>query len=392
MARAKKTKGLSGVYAKLNKQYGPEIFRPYNASINTPVIPTGSVIMDRIIGPGGIPRGRLVEFFGLESTGKTTLALQVLSQARRMGLRCAYLDAEQAMYPSLVDNLGIDFETDPDQFGTSDCLYAQPLSFETAEMIIDGIMEEEENPFGLVVVDSIPAMIPEKEADVEPGQPAPVGLQARLLSRLFKKLAPKARMLDTSFIFINHVRVDMGNRAAWGPPKMITPGGNTPRYMYSVRLSLKVIKRVKEVSSEDIMGDRDELPVYNIIRVQAEKNKVGYPYLQGDIALVYGRGTDNVFSVMKVALNKKIIQTKGSWYVYEGVSQDGECFEFKVQGERALREHLNSNPELIEHLCDECGLIRKKGEVEEASWQDPGSVPVETMSNVLQMEILDDED
>ena len=342
-SRVKVTSNLAAVMDRFKQKFGDEVFRTYEGEVKIDAIPTGSMVVDKIIGVGGIPRGRLTEIFGWESTGKTTLALQIMGNARRMGLRCAYFDYEQAMHPQLAANLGVHFDN-------QDCILVQPPDFEGGEEIITAVLEEED-AFGLIVIDSVPAMVPRAFHEVKPGETKPIALHARMFGDMLKKLLITIKNTNTAAVFINHARIDISASRSWGPPPIYTPGGSVARFWYSVRLYMQQVSKVKEGGEDSIMGgEKDKVARFNIVRITGEKNKVGYPYLQGEVGLVYGYGIDDAFSIAKIGVNKGII-TKGGGGVYSYEDEETSEFSFKVRGEANLRTYLKENPATLMRLA-----------------------------------------
>ena len=368
---SKKKSTLADKMDRLRKQYGSEVFRTYDDDVDFPCISTGSVVVDQVIGIGGIPRGRMTEFFGWESSGKTTLALQTMGVARSMGLRCAYLDFEQSMHKDLATNLGV-------QFDDEDCILCQPPSMEVGDEFIHDLLKEED-PFGLIVIDSVPAMVPTKIMEMEPGETSRIGYHAAMYGAMLVRLIPKITKTNTAMIFINHARVDLKAVGTWGQKDPIrTPGGSAARFYYAVRLFLQEAGKGREkLEGGDLMGDDREVAKFNIVRVTGEKNKVGYPHKQGRVALVYGQGFDNAYSVIVVAKKKGLIKVKGSWLTYD--SDDEQEFSFNIQGEVKLRRYLNENPRITDHLAERIDFVGDQTEpmieLLHHSYQDSGVAP-----------------
>ena len=252
-------------------------------------ISTGSIGLDRALGVGGVPRGRIVEIYGPESSGKTTLTLHLIAEAQRKGLVCAFIDAEHALDTTYAQALGVDLK---------DLLVAQPDHGEQALDIVDTLTRT--GSLGLIVVDSVAALIPKAELEGEMGD-AHLGLQARLMSQGMRKLAGLANQTGTCIVFINQLRHKIG--VQFGSPETTT-GGNALKYFASVRLDIRRIKAIKD-------GDT---VVANRTRVKVVKNKVAPPFRQAEFEIAFGRGIDQAAEVLDWALEQGVVSKAGSWF------------------------------------------------------------------------------
>lgn len=341
---------LAQALRAVRSKWGDDVIRVPSLTVPYPVIPTGSMIIDKITGIGGIPRGRYTEIYGWESTGKTTLALQIVANATRLGLKSVYLDFEHAMDPRLAEAIGVSFDDET-------CILIQPNSLEQGSGIMESLIKDIPD-IKLYVIDSVPAMVPEKQFDTDIGDTMPIALHARLMKVMLQKLLSPIAINDIAVIFLNHVRVKVdGNVRFGGKPQIYTPGGSIARFLYSLRLSLHEVKRWTQ-EAESVMGDTRKVEQFNIVRVTAEKNKCGMPYQQGEVALVYGRGTDDAYTVGQVAINMQLIMKNGAWFSYE--DEDMPALNFKQQGESAVWNHLRDNPEVMERIADRCNLVHHK--------------------------------
>lgn len=290
-------------------------------------IPTGSVALDAALGIGGVPRGRIIEIYGPESSGKTTLSLEILAEAQAMGGVVAFIDAEHALDPGYAARIGVDI---------GEVLISQPDTGEEALEICDMLVRS--GAIDVVVVDSVAALVPRAEIEGEIGDTT-VGLQARLMSQALRKLAGSLSKSQTTCIFINQLREKIG--VMFGNPET-TPGGRALKFFSSVRMDIRRIDNIKE--GGEMIGSR--------VRVKVVKNKVAPPFKQAEFDIMYGTGISKEGSVLDMAVEFDIVHKAGAWYTYES--------ERLGQGREAAKNFLASNPDLLEEVEHKvravCGL------------------------------------
>ncbi|MDR2108809.1 MAG: recombinase RecA [Coriobacteriales bacterium] len=275
------------------------------------VIPTGALALDAALGIGGVPRGRIVEIFGPESSGKTTLALQILAEAQALGGIVAFIDAEHAIDPSYAARLGVDID---------EVLISQPDTGEQALEICDMLVRS--GAIDAIVIDSVAALVPRAEIEGEIGD-ASVGLQARLMSQALRKLAGSLSRSNTTCIFINQLREKIG--VTYGNPET-TSGGRALKFFASVRIDIRRVDSIKK--NTDIIGNR--------VRAKVVKNKVAPPFRQAEFDLMFGEGISKEGNIVDLAVEQGIVKKSGAWYTY------GE--ERMGQGREAAKELLRENP------------------------------------------------
>ena len=286
-------------------------------------IPTGALALDYALGVGGVPRGRIVEVYGPESSGKTTLALQILAEAQALGGIGAFIDAEHALDPVYAARLGVDID---------ELLISQPDTGEQALEICDMLVRS--GAIDVVVIDSVAALVPRAEIEGEIGDTT-VGLQARLMSQALRKLAGSLSKSNTTCIFINQLREKIG--VMFGNPETTT-GGNALKFYSSVRLDIRKVTGIKD--GDQIIG--------NQVRVKVIKNKVAPPFRKTEFEIMFGEGISKVGEIVDLGVEYNIIQKSGSWYSYNGSKL--------AQGRDATKSLLKDNPELMEELE---GLIKQ---------------------------------
>jgi recombination protein RecA len=289
-------------------------------------IPTGSLALDAALGIGGVPRGRIVEIYGPESSGKTTLALQIIAEAQRTGGVAAFVDAEHALDPSYASRLGVDID---------DILISQPDTGEQALEITDMLVRS--GAIDVVVVDSVAALVPRAELEGEMGD-VTVGLQARLMSQAMRKLAGSLSRSDTTCIFINQLREKIG--VMFGSPET-TSGGRALKFYASIRIDIRRIDSIKQ--GTDIVGNR--------VRAKVVKNKVAPPFRQAEFDIMYGQGISKEGSLIDLGVEEGIVQKSGAWYTYgeERLGQGREAakdflrehFDLRETIETQIRAHLD---------------------------------------------------
>src|SRR5580765_1168209 len=311
-----RTKAIDVALAAIDKQFGKgAIMRlgkdPIDREVH--VIPTGSLGLDIALGIGGLPRGRIVEIYGPESSGKTTLTLHIVSEAQKRGGVCAFIDAEHALDVGYARKLGVK---------TEELLVSQPDFGEQALEIADMLVRS--NAIDVIVVDSVAALTPKAELEGEMGD-AHVGLQARLMSQALRKLTAAIARSRTMVIFINQIRMKIG--VMFGSPETTT-GGNALKFYSSIRLDIRRIGSIK---------DRDEV-VGNQTRVKVVKNKVAPPFKQVEFDIMYGSGVSKVGELVDLGVKAGIVEKSGSWYSYDGTRIG--------QGREAAKNFLTQNPEI----------------------------------------------
>jgi recombination protein RecA len=284
------------------------------------VIPTGSVALDAALGIGGVPRGRVIEIFGPESSGKTTLTLHILASAQKMGLTAAFIDAEHALDPSYAGRLGVDIDN---------LLVSQPDTGEQALEITDMLVRSK--AVGIIAIDSVAALVPRAEIEGEMGDQQ-VGLQARLMSQALRKLAGTISRSGSCVIFINQIRMKIG--VMFGNPET-TSGGRALKFYSSVRLDIRRIGAIKEGS--DTTGSRT--------RVKVVKNKVAPPFKQAEFDIIYGYGISREGGLLDVGIEHNLVEKSGTWISYDG--------ERLGQGFENARQFLRTNPDVADKLESE---------------------------------------
>ena len=285
---------------------------------NITVIPSGILPLDVALGVGGLPQGRIVEIYGPESSGKTTIAMHVVAEAQSMGLKCAYIDSEHAFDPVYAEALGLN---------TSALLFAQPDNAEEALEIAETLVQT--GDIGVIVFDSVAAMVPRAEVEGEFGE-AHVGLQARLMSQALRKLTGIVSKTGTLVIFINQLRYKVG--VIYGSPE-VTSGGNALKFYASVRLDIR-----RKETNKDKAGDS----VSNRVNVKVVKNKVAPPFKVAEFNIVFGEGADKMSSLINVATELGVVVRSGAWYSYQG-EQIGQGIDKTVL-------YLKENQKMFEEI------------------------------------------
>ncbi len=325
-----RTKALDMALGQIEKQFGKGSVMKMGerTSLGIEAIPTGALALDLALGIGGLPRGRVVEIYGPESSGKSTLAMHVVAEAQRMGGTCAYIDAEHAMDPIYAGAIGVNVD---------ELLISQPDTGEQALEICDILVRS--GSIAVVVIDSVAALTPRAEIEGEMGD-THVGLQARLMSQALRKITGNLNKTDTVCIFINQLREKIG--VMFGSPET-TPGGRALKFYSSVRLDIRRIESLKD--GAEVVGNRT--------RVKVVKNKVAPPFRQAEFDIMYGKGVSREGSLLDIAVDRDFVKKSGAWYSYEG-EQIG-------QGKEATKRFLMENPALFMEIQDlvlkDVGLI-----------------------------------
>jgi recombination protein RecA len=314
-----KEKALDNALLNIEKQFGKgSIMRlGEQAKVNIAVIPTGALSLDIALGIGGLPRGRVIEIFGPESSGKTTVALQAIAEAQKSGGYAAFIDAEHALDPIYAKNIGVNID---------DLLVSQPDTGEQALEIAEALVRS--NAIDIIVIDSVAALVPRAEIEGEMGD-SHVGLQARLMSQAMRKLSGAINKSRTTAIFINQIREKVG--VLFGNPET-TPGGRALKFYASVRIDVRKTESLKQ--GDDIVGNR--------VKAKIVKNKLAPPFKQAEFDIIYGYGISREGCLIDLAVEKGIITKSGAWYSYEE--------ERLGQGKENARDFLKKNPELAKKI------------------------------------------
>ena len=326
-----KKKALNLAIAQIEKNCGKGAIMKMGAAdarVRVDSIPTGAINLDAAIGVGGIPRGRITEIYGPESSGKTTLCLHVVANAQRAGGVAAYIDAEHALDTDYAAKLGVDVES---------LLVSQPDTGEQAMEICELLVRS--NAVDVIVVDSVAALTPKAEIEGEMGEPQ-MGLQARLMSQALRKLTANIKRTNTLVIFINQIRMKIG--VLFGNPETTT-GGNALKFYASVRMDIRRIGSIKK--GDEVIGSET--------RVKVVKNKVAPPFKQAEFDIMYGEGISREGEVLEIGVNLQVLEKSGAWYVYNG--------DRLGQGKDNARDFLKENPALAKEIE---GKIREKAGVQ----------------------------
>ncbi|MFA7572328.1 MAG: recombinase RecA [Lutispora sp.] len=337
-----KKKALEAAISQVEKQFGKGSIMKLgeNTRLNLEFISTGALDLDIALGIGGVPRGRVVEIFGPESSGKTTVALHIIAEAQKNGGDAAFIDAEHALDPIYARNLGVDIDN---------LIVSQPDTGEQALEICETLVRS--GAIDVIVVDSVAALVPKAEIDGDMGD-AHVGLQARLMSQALRKLSGAINKSKTTAIFINQLREKVG--IMFGNPE-VTPGGRALKFYASVRLDVRRVETIKQ--GNDMIGSRT--------RVKVVKNKVAPPFRQAEFDIMYGEGISKEGSILDVAANNDIILKSGAWYSYGDVRLG--------QGRENARQYLKDNPEITKEVeakvreINNFGLSKAKASSEDES-------------------------
>jgi recombination protein RecA len=344
-------KALDMALGNIQKSFGQGAIMKMGekGTMRVEAISTGSLALDLALGVGGLPRGRVVEIFGPESSGKSTMAMHVVAEAQRNGGVCAYIDAEHAMDPAYAAAIGVDID---------ELLISQPDTGEQALEITDMLIRS--GALDVVVIDSVAALTPRAEIEGEMGD-SHVGLQARLMSQALRKLTANLNKSNTICIFINQLREKIG--VMFGSPET-TPGGRALKFYSSVRLDIRRIESLKD--GVEVVGNRT--------RVKVVKNKVAPPFKQAEFDIMYGKGISREGSLLDIGVDLGIVNKSGAWYTYDG--------EQLGQGKENSKNFLTENPELMMEIDEKIrrqvgiGLGAGDPEPEASSVLDPDDEPI----------------
>ena len=314
-----KKKALEAAMSQIEKQFGKGSVMKLGEfkAMEIEAIPTGALSLDMALGIGGVPRGRIIEVFGPESSGKTTLALHVVAEAQKMGGEAAFIDAEHALDPVYAKKLGVDIDN---------LIVSQPDTGEQALEITESLIRS--GALDVIVVDSVAALVPKAEIDGDMGD-SHMGLQARLMSQALRKLAGAINKSKTVLIFINQLREKIG--VMFGNPETTT-GGRALKFYASVRMDIRRIENIKQ--DGEVKGNR--------VRVKVIKNKVAPPFREAEFDIVYGQGISKEGNILDMAVNLDIVEKAGSWFSYNG--------ERIGQGRENVKKYLKENPEMLEDI------------------------------------------
>ena len=318
--QAEKAKALQAALAQIEKQFGKGSImrlREGEAVEDIQTVSTGSLGLDIALGVGGLPRGRVIEIYGPESSGKTTLTLQVIAEMQKTGGTCAFVDAEHALDPQYAQKLGVNLQ---------DLLISQPDTGEQALEIVDSLVRS--GAVDLIVIDSVAALTPKAEIEGDMGDSLP-GLQARLMSQALRKLTATIKKANCMVIFINQIRMKIG--VMFGSPETTT-GGNARKFYASVRIDIRRIGSIKK--GDEVIG--------NETKVKVVKNKVAPPFKDAVFDILYGEGISRLGEIIDLGVQAKIVDKAGAWYSYNG--------EKIGQGRDNTREFLRENPDLAREI------------------------------------------
>ncbi|MCK4742882.1 MAG: recombinase RecA [Sulfuriflexus sp.] len=347
-----KSKALAAALGQIEKQFGKgSVMRLGEEGINNDidVVSTGSIGLDLALGIGGLPKGRVIEIYGPESSGKTTMTLHVIAEAQKAGGTCAFVDAEHALDPAYAEKLGVNID---------DLLVSQPDTGEQALEITDMLVRS--GAVDVLVIDSVAALTPKAEIEGDMGD-SHMGLQARLMSQALRKLTANIKRSNTMVIFINQLRMKIG--VMFGNPETTT-GGNALKFYASVRLDIRRIGAIKK--GDEILG--------NETRVKVVKNKVAPPFKQVIFDILYGEGVSHEGELIDIGVKEEIVDKAGAWYSYKG--------ERIGQGKDKVRNFLKEHPEIAADIEEQIRtkLLPKKGAAEKPAEVDADDEPEEAIA------------
>ena len=336
MAKDEKQAALDAALKKIEKNFGKGAVMRMGEKADTQIstVPTGSLALDAAIGVGGYPRGRIIEIYGPESSGKTTVALHAVAEVQKRGGTAAYIDAENAMDPAYAEALGVDIDS---------LILSQPNTGEEGLQIADTLISS--GAIDIVVVDSVAALVPRAEIEGEMGD-AHVGLQARLMSQALRKLSGTISKTKTIAIFINQIREKVG--LMFGNPET-TPGGRALKFYSTIRLEVRRAEQIKQ--SGDVLGNR--------VKIKVVKNKVAPPFKVAEVDIMYGKGISQSGELLDMAAYKDIIDKAGSWYSYKN--------DRIGQGRENAKKYLEDHPDIYQDIQEQ---VRKAYGIDEKSIAD----------------------
>ncbi len=319
MKNDERTKALDEALKQIQKQFGQGAIMKLGdqSALNIETISTGSISLDMATGVGGVPKGRIVEIYGPESSGKTTLTLHIVAEAQKAGGKAAFIDAEHALDPVYAKNLGVNVD---------ELLVSQPDTGEQALEICD--MLSRSGALDVIVIDSVAALVPKAEIQGDMGE-SHVALQARLMSQALRKLTGTVNKSNTCVIFINQLREKVG--VMFGSPE-VTTGGRALKFYSSMRIDVRRAETIK--SGDQMLGNKT--------KVKIVKNKVAPPFKMAEFDIMYGQGISRAGDVLDSAVNEKLVEKSGSWYSYNG--------ERIGQGRETVKKYLESNPQIMNEL------------------------------------------
>ncbi len=359
--QSERRKALDAAMAQIEKQFGQGAVMRLGdqAQIDIDTIPTGALTLDIALGIGGLPRGRIVEIYGPESSGKTTVALHCVAEAQKQGGTCAFIDAEHALDANYAANIGVDIDN---------LLLSQPDTGEQALEICETLVRS--GCIDVVVIDSVAALVPRAEIEGEMGD-SHVGLQARLMSQALRKLAPVVAKSNTICIFINQLREKVG--VMFGNPET-TPGGRALKFYASVRLDVRKTETLR--NGTDVIG--------NHTRVKVVKNKVAPPFKEAEFDILYGKGVSSEGCILDLAVENNIVDKSGSWFAYKGNKI--------AQGRDAAKAYLIEHPDIrseIETLVRESYMPAEDddADISASAANDASSAPAEEDDDILGIDL-----